>query len=216
MVMRAENSAWIAPECFSRAGHTAASRDLAAQRIWKGLRGRFDNRAPSLLRAGQWAGDRVRGRDRSAGFHLVRHENSQSQTRMAGLAAARANAQAAPDLPKHMEGGMENPLGARAIFQKASAKILPHLHIEIVKRSDQAKGFELEWLSSGPHCQKDRKVSWAAPPRQSLVRPIQHRAHRRVGAYSQVAPICASHKPRHHRSCFGLASWALADILVER
>ena len=121
-----------------------------------------------------------------------------------------------PDLPKHMEGGMENPLGARAIFQKASAKILPHLHIEIVKRSDQAKGFELEWLSSGPHCQKDRKVSWAAPPRQSLVRPIQHRAHRRVGAYSQVAPICASHKPRHHRSCFGLASWALADILVER
>jgi hypothetical protein len=26
---------------------------------------------------------------------------------------------------------------------RASAKILPHLQIEIVKRSDQAKGFEL-------------------------------------------------------------------------
>ena len=31
----------------------------------------------------------------------------------------------------------------RALFQKASAKILPHLQIDIVKRSDQAKGFEL-------------------------------------------------------------------------
>ena len=29
------------------------------------------------------------------------------------------------------------------VFQKASAKILPLLQIEIVKRSDQAKGFEL-------------------------------------------------------------------------
>jgi Transposase DDE domain len=29
------------------------------------------------------------------------------------------------------------------VFQNASAKILPHLQIEIVKRSDQAKGFEL-------------------------------------------------------------------------
>jgi hypothetical protein len=29
------------------------------------------------------------------------------------------------------------------VFQKASAKILPHLQIEIVKRSDRAKGFEL-------------------------------------------------------------------------
>src|ERR1700681_1115957 len=30
-----------------------------------------------------------------------------------------------------------------AVFQKASAKLLPHLEIEIVKRSDHAKGFEL-------------------------------------------------------------------------
>jgi len=30
-----------------------------------------------------------------------------------------------------------------SVLQKASAKILPHLQIEIVKRSDQAKGFEL-------------------------------------------------------------------------
>ena len=37
---------------FRVQGHTAASRDLEAQRIWKRLRGRFDNRAPSLLRAG--------------------------------------------------------------------------------------------------------------------------------------------------------------------
>src|ERR1700730_5699893 len=29
------------------------------------------------------------------------------------------------------------------VFQKASAKLLPHLEIEIVKRSDHAKGFEL-------------------------------------------------------------------------
>ena len=36
------------------------------------------------------------------------------------------------------DGGYQGP-----VFQKASAKILPHLHIEIVKRSDRAKGFEL-------------------------------------------------------------------------
>ena len=36
------------------------------------------------------------------------------------------------------DGGYQGP-----VFQKASAKILPHLQIEIVKRSDQAKGFEL-------------------------------------------------------------------------
>ena len=34
------------------------------------------------------------------------------------------------------DGGYQGP-----VFQKASAKILPHLQIEIVKRSDQAKGF---------------------------------------------------------------------------
>jgi transposase len=36
------------------------------------------------------------------------------------------------------DGGYQGP-----VFQKASAKILPHLHIEIVKHSDQAKGLEL-------------------------------------------------------------------------
>jgi transposase len=36
------------------------------------------------------------------------------------------------------DGGYQGP-----VFQKASTKILPHLEIEIVKRSDQAKGFEL-------------------------------------------------------------------------
>ena len=36
------------------------------------------------------------------------------------------------------DGGYQGP-----VFQKASAKILPHIEIEIVKRSDQAKGFEL-------------------------------------------------------------------------
>ena len=44
------------------------------------------------------------------------------------------------------DGGYQGP-----VFQKASAKILPHVQIEIVKRSDQAKGFALlprRWLSS--------------------------------------------------------------------
>ena len=36
------------------------------------------------------------------------------------------------------DGGYQGP-----VFQKASAKILPHVQIEIVKRSDQAKGFAL-------------------------------------------------------------------------
>src|ERR1700731_995465 len=36
------------------------------------------------------------------------------------------------------DGGYQGP-----VFQKPSAKLLPHLEIEIVKRSDHAKGFEL-------------------------------------------------------------------------
>jgi transposase len=36
------------------------------------------------------------------------------------------------------DGGYQGP-----VFRKAAAKVLPHLEIEIVKRSDQAKGFEL-------------------------------------------------------------------------
>src|SRR6202158_1337271 len=36
------------------------------------------------------------------------------------------------------DGGYQGP-----VFQKASAKLLPHLEIEIVKRSDHPKGFEL-------------------------------------------------------------------------
>jgi transposase len=36
------------------------------------------------------------------------------------------------------DGGYQGP-----VFQKALAKALPHLKIEIVKRSDQAKGFEV-------------------------------------------------------------------------
>ena len=36
------------------------------------------------------------------------------------------------------DGGYQGP-----VFQKASARLLPHLEIEIVKRSDHAKGFEL-------------------------------------------------------------------------
>ena len=36
------------------------------------------------------------------------------------------------------DGGYQGP-----VFQKASAKILPYLEIEIIKRSDKAKGFEL-------------------------------------------------------------------------
>ena len=36
------------------------------------------------------------------------------------------------------DGGYQGP-----VFQKALAKAVPHLTIEIVKRSDQAKGFEV-------------------------------------------------------------------------
>ncbi len=40
---------------------------------------------------------------------------------MAGLDAARRNAVAAgPDLPTHMAGGPENPLGARALYLGSS------------------------------------------------------------------------------------------------
>jgi transposase len=36
------------------------------------------------------------------------------------------------------DGGYQGP-----VFQKAVAKVLPHLSIEIVKRSDHTKGFEV-------------------------------------------------------------------------
>ena len=39
---------------------------------------------------------------------------------MARLAAAAANAQEAPDLPRYMAGGIDNPLGARALYLGSS------------------------------------------------------------------------------------------------
>ena len=36
--------------------------------------------------------------------------------RVAGLDAPAADAEARPDLPRHMEGGVDNPLGARAMY----------------------------------------------------------------------------------------------------
>ena len=35
---------------------------------------------------------------------------------MAGLDAAGADARRRPDLPRHMDGGIDNPLGARAMY----------------------------------------------------------------------------------------------------
>jgi transposase len=49
------------------------------------------------------------------------------------------------------DGGYQGP-----VFQKASAKILPHLEIEIVKRSDRAKGFVVlpkRWIV-------ERMIAW--------------------------------------------------------
>ena len=40
---------------------------------------------------------------------------------MAGLDATAGNAEAASDLPRHMRGGIENPLGARALYLGSSS-----------------------------------------------------------------------------------------------
>jgi len=64
------------------------------------------------------------------------------------------------------DGGYQGP-----VFQKASAKILPHLQIEIVKRSDQAKGFELlprRWLSNALSLGLIAAAGW---PRISKISP---------------------------------------------
>jgi hypothetical protein len=67
------------------------------------------------------------------------------------------------------DGGYQGP-----VFQKASAKILPHVQIEIVKRSDQAKGLRFcrdVGLSSALSLGSIAAAGW---PRISKISPETH------------------------------------------
>jgi len=56
------------------------------------------------------------------------------------------------------DGGYQGP-----IFRKALAKALPHLEIEIVKRPDHAKGFEVlprRWVVVVRHAHHEGTFAW--------------------------------------------------------
>ena len=77
------------------------------------------------------------------------------------------------------DGGYQGP-----VFQKASAKILPHLQIDIVKRSDQAKGFELlprRWVV-------ERTFAWLNRCRR-LAKDFENLT-RNALAFLRLASIC--------------------------
>jgi hypothetical protein len=67
------------------------------------------------------------------------------------------------------DGGYQGP-----VFQKASAKILPHLQIDIVKRSDQAKGLELCRDVGLSNARSRGLVVAAAWPKTSKISPGTH------------------------------------------
>ena len=78
---------------------------------------RLHGRAAALLRAGRRPGPALRRRRRPSGLHLGRRADHHDEARVAGLAPAVDDAASRrPDLPRYMKGGLENPLGARAMY----------------------------------------------------------------------------------------------------
>src|SRR5450631_122370 len=102
-------------------------------------------RGPSIDPSGYDAGKKIKGKKRhilvdTLGLllHTVVHP-ADIQDRDGGVLVLSTLFGLHPFLQKlFADGGYQRP-----VFQKASAKILPYLEIEIIKRSDKAKGFEL-------------------------------------------------------------------------
>jgi hypothetical protein len=80
-------------------------------------------------------------------LHALAHP-ADIQDRDGGLLVLLALFGMCPFLEKlFADGGYQGPA-----FRKAAAKVLPHLEIEIVKRSDDAKGFAVlppRWVVDG-------------------------------------------------------------------
>src|ERR1700731_2650120 len=149
-----------------RAGRTSGQphrrRDRQSEREERGKRGaRIDPH-------GYDAGKKIKGKKRhilvdTSGLllHAVVHP-ADIQDRDGGVLVLSTLFGLSPFLQKlFADGGYQGP-----VFQKASAKLLPHLEIEIVKRSDHAKGFELlprrwvvertfAWFNRCPRLAKD-------------------------------------------------------------
>ena len=80
---------------FRGTGHTAPGRRLAP-RLCAGHGRHLDERAPPLLCPREWRSDPVWRRRWPARLHLVRHENGNNETPMAGLDAAAGTSSAGP------------------------------------------------------------------------------------------------------------------------
>src|SRR3954454_14045807 len=114
------------PQPLPPTGGAARARRLEPRRQ-AGHGRRLDEPAPALLRARARPGDPVRRRRRPAGLRLVRHQDRDDEAGMAGMAPAGPGGRPPPqslrrrpDLPRHMPGGIETPLGARAIYLGSS------------------------------------------------------------------------------------------------
>src|SRR5215471_13976566 len=76
--------------------------------------------APALPRARQRPGAELCHRSRQGGLRLERRHPGHRQARVAGLDAPDQMLRRRPDLPHHMAGGPDNPMGARGIYLGAS------------------------------------------------------------------------------------------------
>ncbi len=86
-----------------------------------GHRGDLDEQAAALLCPGKRPGVRIRRRSRPSGLLMVGDEGRFAETRVAATGRRhRRCSSGARICPRHMAGGMDNPLGARAIYLGSS------------------------------------------------------------------------------------------------
>ena len=119
-----EQSFGFRPACgfsqhFSTIRHTTSDRDVDARAKTRHNRD-LNQPSPSLLRTWEGAGIRIWGRRWATGFLLVCTKTVSMKREWPDWTPPVEMLKRRPDLPRHMRGGIDNPLGARALYLGSS------------------------------------------------------------------------------------------------